>query len=211
MHAAMPTCRRRGSTPPIALHCCCKEHPPWRAAVPKCHRQRGPTPPALPPSTCCRYTEAGRSEEQNAEGSTRLVYEYKYGKGYGDMSYQSPILHHVLLRNLTPASEYTYSVGELSCLAGRGSGIVRCGACACMRSACCRAIPILPMRSMKSALRWLPAFSSILSNLRHPAGSPADGFSEELTMKVPGTPGDLPLRIAVIGDPGEWRPALAGG
>ena len=51
-------------------------------------------------------------EQQNH----RLVYAYVYGPETGNTTYQSPILHHVLLSDLEPDTTHYYSVGEPTAL-----------------------------------------------------------------------------------------------
>jgi hypothetical protein len=56
-------------------------------------------------------TEPGKLNKET-EQDHRVVYEYFYGPEQGDTTYQSPILHHVLLRDLKPGATIYYSVGD---------------------------------------------------------------------------------------------------
>ncbi|EFN56155.1 hypothetical protein CHLNCDRAFT_144837 [Chlorella variabilis] len=56
-------------------------------------------------------TAPGRYHK-TAKGKHSLVYRYVYGPDAGNTTYQSPILHHVLLRGLKPGKTYFYVVGN---------------------------------------------------------------------------------------------------
>ncbi|KAL4422377.1 hypothetical protein ABPG75_008574 [Micractinium tetrahymenae] len=70
-----------------------------------------PYDPATVRSAVRWGTESGNLTEQTQQDH-RLVYTYVYGPEAGNTTYQSPILHHVLLRDLEPDTEYFYSVGD---------------------------------------------------------------------------------------------------
>ena len=120
----------------------------------------------------------------------------------GNTTYQSPILHHVLLRDLDPDTTYHYAVG--------GPAALRCAAlccavprCAVLRCACEWTthkemfLPPEPGTSAPSPPTDPPPPAAPTRRL--PPGDEAHGFSEELSFR---TLGGYPLRIGVIGDLG---------
>ena len=59
-----------------------------------------------------RWGAAPDALTEQTEQDHRLTYDYVYGAEAGDTTYQSPILHHVLLRGLTTGQPYFYQVGD---------------------------------------------------------------------------------------------------
>ena len=88
----------------------------WQTGEPLSNSSETP-PPAYDPTSVGAVVifglESGNlGEKKSVRGNTSLVYSYAYGEDAGGYTYQSPILHHVLLEGLLPGRTYFYRVGS---------------------------------------------------------------------------------------------------
>lgn len=85
----------------------------WQTGEPRTGPTANPPEPHTASEVVGRVrfgTSAGRYSE-TASGGVDTVYRYSYDETAGGTTYQSPILHHVLLKGLQPGQTYHYSVG----------------------------------------------------------------------------------------------------
>ena len=75
--------------------------------------ETGPAP--YNPSSVDAYVKYGvapSTYNSTVKGQNSVVYNQIYGPNSGNLTYQSPILHHVLLTGLVPGRKYFYVVGN---------------------------------------------------------------------------------------------------
>lgn len=95
----------------------------WTTGAPNLGPTSSP-PPAVDPNcnapfcftklveATVQYGLAPGKYAYNATGSNSAVYRYIYDQSVGGVTYQSPILHHVILENIFPGAVYYYRVGN---------------------------------------------------------------------------------------------------
>ncbi|EFN59723.1 hypothetical protein CHLNCDRAFT_133298 [Chlorella variabilis] len=86
----------------------------WQTGEPLIANNTTPPPPYDPATvrSVVRWGTLSGNLTEVEEQDHRLVYSYVYGPASGNTTYQSPILHHVLLRDLDPDTTYHYAVGD---------------------------------------------------------------------------------------------------
>ncbi|EFN53514.1 hypothetical protein CHLNCDRAFT_58566 [Chlorella variabilis] len=85
----------------------------WQTGEPRVAPASSPPEPhdAAEVAGVVRYGEAPGRYTQTVSDGTDVTYAYAYDEAAGGMAYQSPILHHVLLKGLQAGQTYYYRVG----------------------------------------------------------------------------------------------------
>lgn len=99
----------------------------WQTGDAKLGGSASPPQPYNPRQVAAtvRYDFAPGVLNLSTTGNSSLVYSCKYDKGCGGSTYQSPIIHHVLVRALPPSATVHYSVGEANCGSDNAKHVVR--------------------------------------------------------------------------------------
>ncbi|KAL4419216.1 hypothetical protein ABPG77_010658 [Micractinium sp. CCAP 211/92] len=86
----------------------------WQTGEPLLASNADPPQPYDPATvrSVVRWGTVRGNLTEREEQDHQLVYTYVYGPEAGNTTYQSPILHHVLLHDLEPDTRYFYSVGD---------------------------------------------------------------------------------------------------